>query len=271
MLINGAFADSIDAGDRGLAYGDGLFETIRTVNGQPVLLSAHIQRLRDGCESLGIEAPVDELQGDIRSLLSENQTAHAVLKIIVTRGVSGRGYRFEPGGRPTRIVSISEYIPDRQAGEKGISAMLCDTRLALNPRFAGIKHLNRLEQVMAAGELPESCQEGLMMNLSDELIEGTKTNLFIVEDKQLITPGLDGCGVNGTMRQFLLDRMTSSISPVSMVRLNRADEVFVCNSVVGIWPVTSLLTNDGQTMAWTVGPVTQSVRQLVEAETGISG
>lgn len=271
MLINGAFADSIDATDRGLAYGDGLFETIRIAKGRPVLLDAHMQRLRLGCETLDIEAPIADIEGDFHRLLSDNRTPDAVLKVIVTRGVSGRGYKSRPGGQPNRIVSISEYFPDEQSCQAGVSTMLCETRLGLNPGLAGIKHLNRLEQVMASGELPDECHEGLMMNQAGDLIEGTKTNLFVVDRGELVTPVLDDCGVNGIMRQFLLERMPCSVTPVSMEKLAGADEVFVCNSVIGVWPVIRLMKGGETSFTWPVGPITKSARQLVEEETGISG
>lgn len=111
MLINGAFSDSIDASDRGLAYGDGLFETIRIAKGRPILLDAHMQRLRQGCETLGIEAPIEAIEGDFHKLLSDNRMPDAVLKVIVTRGVSGRGYKSKPGGNPTGLSVSASMFP----------------------------------------------------------------------------------------------------------------------------------------------------------------
>lgn len=124
---------------------------------------------------------------------------------------------------------------------------------------------------MAAGELPDDCREGLMMNRAGDLIEGTKTNLFVVDRGELVTPALDDCGVKGIMRQFLLERMPCSVAPVSMEKLAGADEVFICNSVIGVWPVISLMKGGGASLTWPVGPMTKSTRQLVEEETGISG
>ncbi|MEX2489977.1 MAG: aminodeoxychorismate lyase [Pseudomonadales bacterium] len=272
MLINGTFAESIHAGDRGLAYGDGLFETIRIAAGEPVLLGEHLERLREGCQRLEIEVSIADVEADFQRLLAGSEFSDAVIKLILTRGVSGRGYRFEPGGQPTRIAEISAYLPELEPGEQGVATVLCETRLGINPDLAGIKHLNRLEQVMAAREIPvHDYREGLMMSQTDELIEGTKTNLFLVENGQLVTPSLQHCGVKGTMRKFLLERISGSTSPVSLARLERADEVFVCNSVIGIWPVNSLAMAGRESLTWPVGSITQSARQLVEKETGITG
>lgn len=265
MLINGKRADFVSALDRGLAYGDGLFETVRVLDGQPVLFSEHMSRLRDGCRALALAVSIDDIESDVRRLLSEENAADAVLKIVVTRG-EGRGYSPDPHSTPTRIVSLTEYRPDPRAWQNGVKVMMCRTRLAANALLAGIKHLNRLEQVMAAAELGEGVAEGLTMNGRDELVEGTRTNLFLVEQGRLVTPDLSEAGVRGTVRQFLLERMPAIVEPVNAARLSAADEVFVCNSVVGIWPVVAIENGEG---VWSPGPLTRSAQSLLTNETGM--
>lgn len=269
MLINGRPAQSINAGDRGLAYGDGLFETIRIAGGQPVFLARHMARLARGCERLGITVPVDELNAEVAAVLADSGLSSAVVKIIVSRGAGGRGYRPDTSLRPNRIVSISKYIPDGSAWQEGVRAMVCDTRLGTNPALAGIKHLNRLEQVMAARELGDDYAEGLMMNVTGELIEGTRSNLFVVDDERLVTPDLTACGVAGVMREFLMERKEVSTGSVPLSRISSADEIFVCNSVFGIWPVGTLVLPDGKTVTREPGVLTRALQRIIADETGI--
>ncbi|CAG7857314.1 partial 4-amino-4-deoxychorismate lyase, partial [biofilm metagenome] len=177
ILINGIEADHLPINDRGLHYGDGLFETIEVSEGHPVFLEQHLQRLTAGCSTLMIPIPdLPTLRDEVYRVCHGFQ--QAVLKVIITRGSGGRGYRPPDNAAPTRIVSLHSF-PDYPINfaEDGINARFCSTRLGLNPALAGIKHLNRLEQVMARAEwnLP-GIQEGLMLDLNDHVIEGTMTN-----------------------------------------------------------------------------------------------
>ncbi|MEY3788203.1 MAG: hypothetical protein RLZ75_2410, partial [Pseudomonadota bacterium] len=179
ILVNGTPQTHIEISDRGFQYGDGLFETITVHNSKAVFLQQHINRLTAACQRLHIPTPdLDTLHTEIKHLCQH--TEHSVLKIIITRGSGGRGYRQPDNIQPTRILSLHPFptYPDSYY-QQGITARFCDTRLGLNPTLAGMKHLNRLEQVLARAEWQDdSVQEGIMLDINDCVIEGTMSNLF---------------------------------------------------------------------------------------------
>ncbi len=230
--------------DRGLAYGDGVFETVAIRSGRPRLLEYHLERLELGCERLGFAAPVrDCLSAELCELAGTFQ--HAVGKIIVTRGVGPRGYRPPECPEPTRIVGVEATVPKSGAAVwKGVRLRSCDTRLASNPLLAGIKTLNRLEQVLARAEWSDpDIAEGLMCNTSGHVICGTMSNVFAVIGKCLVTPELNECGVRGVMRRFVLETarelgIETVQTVLSVESLRQAGELFLSNSQFGIWPVT---------------------------------
>lgn len=245
-LINGESKEHIEISDRGFQYGDGLFETIEVRNGQPVFLERHLDRLNSGCRRLSIPLPNPELLGfEAKNICIDSK--RAVLKIIITRGSGGRGYRQPDVIQPTRILSLHPFpdYPDTYK-EQGIVARFCDTRLGLNPALAGIKHLNRLEQVLARAEWNDpEIQEGLMLDINDHVIEGTMTNLFYFKNNILYTSSLELAGVAGIMRSIIMD--LASNHDLSLIEhtftkdeLLSADEIFICNSIVGIWPIKQI-------------------------------
>ncbi len=264
MLIDGKDSDLIAADDRGLLYGDGLFETLAVHNGEPRLWPQHMARLTQGCARLGITPPAaDLLHDEARSLCAGS--GRAVLKIIVTRGSGGRGYRPPSPALPRRILSLHPW-PDypEHWSRQGINVRLCDTPLGASPRLAGLKHLNRLEQVLARAEWDDpEIAEGLMLDTAGGLVEGTMSNLFLVRDGRLRTPALERCGVAGVMRARVLELaaqggIACEVSELGLADLQAADEVFVCNSVIGIWPVRRV-----QNMEFTPGPVTRFLQQAM--------
>ena len=244
-LINGTISDQLALTDRGLLYGDGVFETIAIQEGRAQYLQSHLNRLERGCRVLGIAVPSLEL---LLVEISEicRGISRAVLKIIITRGQGGRGYRPDAAIQPTRIVTLHPwpvYAPHYT--QEGILATLCKTRLSRNPLLAGIKHLNRLEQVLARREWQDQFQEGLMLDTEDEVIEGTMSNLFLVSGGQLITPQLKCSGVAGIMREQLLQGASELGIPTSICKLRlqdvqTAESAFFCNSLMGIWPIKRL-------------------------------
>lgn len=263
ILVNGESKEHIDISDRGFQYGDGLFETIKVRDGVAVFLKRHLERLNSGCERLHIPYPgADSLALEASNLCRRSTSNRAVLKIIVTRGSGGRGYRQPDVIQPTRVLSLHPY-PDYPESyrEQGIVARFCNTRLGLNPALAGIKHLNRLEQVMARAEWNDtSIQEGLMLDVNDRVIEGTMTNLFYIKNNCLYTAALTHSGVAGIMRRIIMDISTEHDLAViehefSIDELLSAEEIFVCNSVIGIWPIRQI-----ETAHFAVGPVTQSIQ-----------
>lgn len=247
LLVNGvAFANpsqAIAADDRGLQYGDGLFETALLIDGRVRFLDDHLERLFRGCERLGIQAP------DRRTLIEEISQVSAaanrgVLKIVVTRGAGGRGYRPPvPAAASTRIVALyalKESVPH------ALKLRWCETRLGRNPRLAGIKHLNRLEQVLAQSEWREGeFDEGLMMDTEGEVVCATAGNVFAVRDGALVTPDLRFCGIRGVMRAQVLKaaarlHIAAGEEPLWPHDLETASEVFVTNAVRGIRSVAAL-------------------------------
>ena len=265
VLVNGAEKAEIAVSDRGLNYGDGLFETIAVFFGIPELLLEHLQRLRRGCEQLKI--PFSEwnaLQDEIEQLASVAAISErAVIKVIVTRGSGGRGYQISEGSEPSRIVVLSSW-PERP--ETPAKLRFCSTPLGCNPALAGIKHLNRLEQVVARSEWDDEFDEGLMSNVQGHVVEGTLSNLFIFQNGMLMTPDVNRCGVEGIMRQYVLKLaetigIETKISLLSKDELFEADELFITNSLMGIRPVGLLETKEFST-----GPVTSQLMARIRDE-----
>ncbi|GAB4264962.1 MAG: aminodeoxychorismate lyase [Methylomicrobium sp.] len=258
FLINGLAGQNIDVSDRGLQYGDGLFETIEVSDGQLVFFDRHLRRLEAGCKRLSIPFPgSDVIVSEAASLAREQ--AKAVLKIILTRGHGGRGYRQPDVVIPSRIVSLHPYPDYPQAlYSEGVRVRICETRLGLNPALAGIKHLNRLEQVLARAEWSDAAiHEGLMLDVDGHVIEGTMTNLFYVSKGRLYTSPVQRAGIAGIIREILIELAESNDLEVNeqffrLDELLKADEVFVCNSVIGLWPVAMI---DQKKFA--VGPMTR--------------
>jgi len=267
ILINGESREHIEISDRGFQYGDGLFETIEVRDGRAVFLERHLQRLNVGCQRLHIPFLDIELlrfeAGELcRRWVDSKNPVRSVLKIIVTRGSGGRGYRQPDVIHPTRIVSLHPY-PDYPEiyREQGITVRICATRLGLSPALAGIKHLNRLEQVLARAEWNDSSiQEGLMLDVNGHVIEGTMTNLFYVKNNILHTAVLALSGVSGIIRSVIMaisvDHGLSVIEHgFTKDELLSADEVFVCNSIIGIWPVALI-----EDTHFSVGPITRKIQ-----------
>ncbi len=242
MLVNGNAAATIAIHDRGLLYGDGLFETIAVTDGRAHELNRHLTRLLQGCDRLGIVRPdVCVLRREAERVCAGAE--RAVLKIIVTRGPGGRGYRPGFQNSPTRILMLTDW-PDATDYYRahGIDATLCGTRLGRNVRLAGIKHLNRLEQVLARGEWQEEYQEGLLLDTEGCVIEGTMSNVFAIRDGALSTPTLQQAGVAGIMRERVLEtashmNILAQARTLRLSDIDAADALFFCNSLIGIWPV----------------------------------
>jgi 4-amino-4-deoxychorismate lyase len=263
--VDGQPADTLSLKDRGLAYGDGLFETIAVRRGQPLLLERHLSRLADGCARLAISADHELLRNEL--LAYALALGDGVLKLILTRGDSLRGYAADPAAQPRRILQGNPPVAYPAVhGEQGVRLFPCATRLSRQPLLAGLKHLNRLEQVIARSEWQDTEHaEGLMLDQAGRVIEGVFSNLFLVRDGVLITADLNRCGVAGVMRAELLFQAESlgiptQITDITLEQLQWADEVFVCNSVYGIWPVKAYAA-----LSWPVGPLTRKLQTIARA------
>jgi 4-amino-4-deoxychorismate lyase len=273
---DGQAIDSISVDDRGLQYADGLFETIAVRNGKPRLWKLHSERLQSGSRRLDIQLPAtDEI---LRSLMlaidaSGRKGQDALLKIIVTRGLGDRGYA--PPQDPHTTIMIGLF--DRKVGaaehyQRGVAIRFCNARLASQPQTAGIKLLSRLDQVRARAEWSDSeILEGLMLDQQGSVVCGTMSNLFIVTDGLLQTPGISDCGVSGVMRQHLLAIASQNALPfetntITPDNVRSADEIFLSNSQFGIWPVARC--GSTRISDW---PVTRRMRELLQGSGVIEG
>jgi 4-amino-4-deoxychorismate lyase len=231
-------------------------------DGEPVRWGRHLARLLKGCRRLRISEPdVAILEGEARTLCAGH--GQAVLKMIVTRGAGTRGYASSNEVPATRILGL---YPRRDYpshyGTRGVAVRVCSTRLGVNPSLAGIKHLNRLENVAARLEWDdEAFEEGLMLDVEEFVIEATAANLFLVTGERLVTPRLDRCGVAGIMREIIVETASAMGIPVSEARvtladLETADELFLSNTLIGIWPIRQV----GQRRV-PVGPLAGRIRE----------
>jgi 4-amino-4-deoxychorismate lyase len=246
MLINGLPGECLSANDRGLLYGDGVFRTMRVCNGQILHWQQHYNKLQHDCSALAIACPsIQILSVELDQLIQTRPDG--VAKIIITRGAGTRGYAPPAQPQITRILNISPppNYPDSYA-TSGVKVHICQLRLGHQPLLAGIKHLNRLENVLAAAEWNDaSIAEGLLMDESGHIIEATRSNLFLVKDGALFTPDLSRCGVAGLQRERVMDwarqgGIRCSIADLLLDELLAADEVFVVNNVIGLWPVREM-------------------------------
>ena len=251
MLVNGKQGDLISIRDRGLLYGDGVFRTLRALHGKAQHWPLHYQKLQHDCSALGIACPdIVLLSAELNRLLT--QYPDGVVKLIVTRGQAthrqgARGYAPPEQATPSYIWDIfpwPDYPEDRAT--LGIKAQWCQLRLSQQPRLAGIKHLNRLENVLAAAELNDAgVAEGLLMDAQGNVIEGTRSNLFLVARGKLVTPDLSRCGVAGVQRDRVMawaaqHNMPLQVCDVGLDEVLHADELFVVNSIIGLWPIREL-------------------------------
>lgn len=264
-LTNGAFGADLSPLDRGLAFGDGLFETSRVRAGQVPLWSLHRRRVCSGAERLGIALDGERLEREREQLLEAASGQSGVLKLIVTRGQGGRAYQPPAHPAPSLCWQFRPGEPPGwEAGQAGVTLYQCRHRLGDNPALAGMKHLNRLEYVLARSEWGNEYPEGLLLDSEDRVVEGTLSNVFVRLDGGWRTPKLERNGVAGVMRQLLLDSLapaqgiTVTEAAISVEELMAAREWFVCNSVFGLWPVIGLAPEGAH---WAVGEQTRQLQR----------
>lgn len=243
MLVNGKPGKLISIRDRGLLYGDGVFRTLRARHGKAEHWPSHYQKLEYDCAALGIVCPDESLLAtELEDLLAQHPDG--VVKLIVTRGEGARGYAPPACARPSHIWDVSP-LPDYPAGwgAEGIKVHLCQLRLSRQPLLAGVKHLNRLENVLAASEWNDAeIAEGILLDTESNVIEGTRSNLFIVRNGELLTPDLSNCGVAGIQRGRVMEwasmhKVPCRVAQFGLEELFAADELFLVNSIIGLWPV----------------------------------
>ncbi len=274
VRVNGRPGGALSPLERGLHYGDGLFETIACLGGRPRFVDLHLERLRAGCARLGIQFPApDELRHEILSVAAGAK--RAIVKVLLTRGPAmARGYGTTGAEQPTRLTLRYPWHEDPRLAADGVRVRTAALRLAESPALAGLKHLNRLEQVLARREWSDAgIAEALMFSTGGRLISGVMSNVFLVEGGVLRTPRLDRCGVAGIMRHVVLrEAARAGIAAEEAVLegtdLARTRELFLTNAVIGLRPVRSL---DGR--ACKAGAVTRELQQrlaplLAEATDG---
>lgn len=261
MLVNGSPGNIISAEDRGLVYGDGVFRTLRLQAGRPVSWERQYAKLQHDCNALKIACPSALLLSSELQHLGKTQ-ADGVAKIIITRGISARGYAPSAQSEPTRILSVtSSVMYSEDYAKQGVRVHICKLRLGHQSLLAGIKHLNRLENVLAASEWrdQQDTPEGLLNDISGYVISGTRSNLFMLRGDILYTPNLTRCGVAGVQRDRVMDwarqyGVSCKVAEFRMEELELADEVFLVNSVFGLWPVREFAgyRRTQHTMAWKI-------------------
>jgi len=241
VLINGKKQSKLSVFSRVTQFGDGLFETCLIKDGRLLFWSEHFSRLEKGREKLKINKVESALWlKDVAKALSISRLDNAVVKIILSRGESLRGYGFDQDIIPNRIVIVSglpEQIPEQY------SLSLCQSGYSTNRLLSGIKHSNRLEQIMARFDM--STNECIMLDDSGYVISTTQANIFSIKSNVLLTPALDECGIEGTRRKVILELarelgLQVEVGALSINELLESDEVFITNSVIGIKSVSKI-------------------------------
>jgi len=245
MWVDGQMSEHVPVSDRGLNYADGLFETMRIVDGVIPLIDGHLERLMRDAARLRLPVPEQSaLRGELG--LAAAGTAAGVLKLVLTRGSGGRGYAPPAAASPRRIISIHS-LPEYPGAwyQQGVCVRMCDTVLGSSPAIGGVKHLGRLEQVLASQEPSDGAAEGLMHDAQGRIIEGIRSNLFLVKARRLLTPDVSLSGVAGVMREMIIELAPTldlevEITSVRREDLQCADELFLSSSIFGIWPVREI-------------------------------
>ncbi|MDH4053996.1 MAG: aminodeoxychorismate lyase [Gammaproteobacteria bacterium] len=266
--------DAVEISERGFQYGDGLFETIAIRDGQPRLWNYHMDRMAAGCARLALHKPAaEDLWAGVETALQQSGLAEdrCVVKLILTAGAGERGYGRSAVDVPSVYYGVyTATAASKESYRNGIETLVCATRLAIHSATAGMKTLNRLEQVLARSELAGTGMfEGLTMDAEGEVICGTMSNLFVVHDGRLSTPSLARCGVEGVMRRHVITSLAeqgiqTDIRSITLADMNDSDEIFVCNSQFGVLPVRRCMEK-----IWPAGTVTKEVMAIL-ADSGIA-
>ncbi len=267
-LIRDLDSDHIDHQDRAFHYGDGLFETMLLTGGQINYWPEHYTRLRNSAERLSIQCPDKNwFEENLLPYIDLNQ--NLIIKIILSRGSGGRGLSL-PDELDSNIY-IFKYPKASNSNSKLIKAVFSEITLPRNNNLSGLKHLNRLDYILATLELKKrpGFNEAVLSDTDGQVIEGIINNLFFVKNNTICTPDLKTSGVNGIMRQLILKKLKQLKKDVKIDLFNRqdvisADECFLCNSVLGIQPI--ILIEDSQ---FKIGPITQYLQTKFHGNTGI--
>ena len=264
VWVNGVAVKEIDALDRGLAYGDGLFATMRIVNGEVQFLSAHLARLAQGAQRLGfIWQASESLTNQLQQLASSK--SDGCVKLLLSRGVGGRGYAAPNPCLVNEVVSLSDLPQHYGLWQKeGISLALSDILLAKQPRLAGIKHLNRLEQVLIKSvEIPTGFDDWLVLDAEGCVIESSMANLFFIKGKTVFTPAISHSGVAGMMREQVIYALIDlgynlDIKPINHNDLAQFEHCFITNSLLGLVDINHI-----DSLSYSKSSFSDTLRQIL--------
>ncbi|MES2579608.1 MAG: aminodeoxychorismate lyase [Pseudomonadota bacterium] len=270
FIVNGSFDHAISPLDRGFAYGDGVFRTMVVCSGLPECWPQHYQKLVADCAAIKIVCPSAELLiSDLQQLFSEEEVAKnsvAVVKIIITRGEGERGYAPPAITNPLRVL-IKTDIPVYPSSyfSEGVHLHVCNTTLAAQPSLAGVKHLNRLENVLARMEWTDpNVADGIMLDSDQQVIECTSANVFICNGNTLLTPSLNQCGIAGITRQRIMDLahligLTVKVESFNLDRLFAAEAVLITNSLYGVFQAKRV-----QQKTWAPTSLAVDIREILK-------
>lgn len=248
IWVDGEPTCSLPLPDRGLDFGDGLFETLLLRRGQALYESLHFERLQAGLQVLGFPDCLEQARQQL-SVASAQLAEHqwAALRLTVTRGAAPRGYAPPEEVTPRIVISAAALSQDRSQFPDAVHLGWAELRWSSQPLLAGLKHLNRLEQVMAAREASaQGLDDVVVLDQEGSVCSVSSANLFVVSGGTLYTPALESCGISGTRRRLVLERWAPESGlvveqcHVAAAQLEQADELFICNSIRGIVPVASL-------------------------------
>ena len=276
-LVNGEETSSISVSDRGLQFGDGIFETIRIHQGKPVWWQQHIDRLLSDCTRLRIHnlPAVELIQQAVSKLVAGSEAG--TLKIIITRGNSSSGYAAAADSIPNWVLIFTAGIRHQSKAEQGIVLGVCEQTISGSQQLSGIKHLNRLEQVLARLECQDNgWDEGLMLDDTSRVIECCMSNLFVWQKDKLMTPQLEHTGIRGICRERIILLAKAEGLEVEQCELDlgdllHSDGLFVSNSLIGIWPVVNYKCQQIQERQFEINANTRLLQKLLEDDTCLTG
>jgi len=263
LITNLDSSQPVDWSDRGLHYGDGLFETMLLVDGVIRYWQEHYQRLSSSALKLNIKCPdISWFEQHLQPFVQQNKTQ--IIKIIITRGSGGRGLSI-----PDDICSniyLFNYKADLTSYNQNVKAISSSITLPINTNLTGLKHLNRLDYVLASDNLKQfpEFDEALLADQDGFIIEGIVHNLFFIRNEEFHTPDLSSSGVDGVMRQWILKKLKQqgkkvTIGFYTLDDVLTADECFLCNSVQGIRPLIQIQQHN-----FAIGPNTRQLQQDIQ-------
>ncbi|KZN68703.1 aminodeoxychorismate lyase [Pseudoalteromonas luteoviolacea] len=227
--------------DRGLNYGDGFFTTVKIDSGALALWDYHLIRLQECEQRLGFPAL------DYKRLTSQCQEAvkqcqSGFLKVLITRGCGGRGYGVPEKPTPKIIITQGDLPSHYEDWKKnGVSLGYSDIQLGHQPLFAGLKTLNRLEQVMIKQAAQNSLFDDVLVeDIAGNIIESSASNILVVKNGSVFTPKLDMCGISGVYLRYMCSQVEVTERRIQRQDLVHADAIYICNSLMGLVPVKSL-------------------------------